>query len=223
VDAEPYRQTESFVVLEAGMECVQSVEHPQPHPDGALRIVFMGLRIAKVDQQSIAEILGNMPVKAGDHLGAGLVIGLDHLTVVFRIELTREACGLHQVTKQDGQLAPFGIRRGKYGKGRCWLADVSCVHIRVRSVLGGGEQWRWRRGNAPCPDQDAPALISGHLVRVQEFVLQIVQGLLIQLKLALECPIRHPLTLAQEIDDLIEEGIKVHAQLPLPVAVRVCP
>ena len=51
-------------------------------------------------------------------------------------------------------------------------------------------------------------------MRVHEFVLQIVQDLLIQLKLALKYPICHPLTLAQEIDDLIEEGVKVHARFP---------
>jgi hypothetical protein len=45
---------------------------------------------------------------------------------------------------------------------------------------------------------------------VEEFVLEIIKGLLIQVKLALERPIRHTLALAQEIDNVIEEGVEVH-------------
>jgi hypothetical protein len=45
---------------------------------------------------------------------------------------------------------------------------------------------------------------------VEEFVLEILEGGIIELKLPLECPVRHTLTLTEEVDDLIEEGIKVH-------------
>jgi hypothetical protein len=39
----------------------------------------MRQRVAEVDEQAVAEILGNMALKAGDHLGAGRLIGPDHL------------------------------------------------------------------------------------------------------------------------------------------------
>jgi hypothetical protein len=39
----------------------------------------MRQRVAEVDQQSIAEILRDMPLIAGDHLGAGLLIGAHDL------------------------------------------------------------------------------------------------------------------------------------------------
>jgi hypothetical protein len=39
--------------------------------------------------------------------------------------------------------------------------------------------------------------------------------------LALQGTIRDALALPEERDDLIQDGIKVHARLPLPVAVRV--
>jgi hypothetical protein len=48
-------------------------------------------------------------------------------------------------------------------------------------------------------------------LRVEEFVLEVIEGLLIQVKLALERPIRHTLTLAQEIDNVIEESVEVHS------------
>jgi hypothetical protein len=47
-------------------------------------------------------------------------------------------------------------------------------------------------------------------MRVEEFVLEILEGGIIELKLPLECPVRHTLALTEEVDDLIEEGIKVH-------------
>jgi len=45
---------------------------------------------------------------------------------------------------------------------------------------------------------------------VEEFVLEILEGGIIELKLPLECPVRHTLALTEQVDDLIEEGIKVH-------------
>jgi hypothetical protein len=47
-------------------------------------------------------------------------------------------------------------------------------------------------------------------LRVEEFLFEIIEGLLIQVKLALERAIRHTLALAQEIDNVIEEGVEVH-------------
>jgi hypothetical protein len=47
-------------------------------------------------------------------------------------------------------------------------------------------------------------------LRVEEFVLEIIEGLLIQVKLALERPICHTPALAQEIDNVIEECVEVH-------------
>jgi hypothetical protein len=47
----------------------------------------VGLRITKVDQQAIAEILGNVSLKALDDRGTGGLIGSDDLPVVFRVKL----------------------------------------------------------------------------------------------------------------------------------------
>ena len=47
----------------------------------------MGLRIAEVDQEPIPKVLGNMAVKAADHLSTGLLIGAHHVSEVFGVEL----------------------------------------------------------------------------------------------------------------------------------------
>ena len=53
---------------------------------------------------------------------------------------------------------------------------------------------------------------------IKEFLGEIVQSVVIQLKLPLEGPIRHAATLAQERDHLIHDRDKVHPAPSLPRA-----
>ena len=69
----------------------------------------MRLRIAKVHQQAITEVLRNVAVKALDHVGAGGLVGAHHLTVVFRVELPGEGSRVHQITKQHCELPAFRL------------------------------------------------------------------------------------------------------------------
>ena len=75
----------------------------------------MRLGIAKIDQQAIAEILGDMPLKALDDLSTGSLVGAHHLPQIFGIELAGERGRIHQVTEQHGELAAFGLRGGVVG------------------------------------------------------------------------------------------------------------
>ena len=76
-----------------GIERDQPFQHAEAAPHGALRIVFMRRRVAKIRQHAIAEILRNVAAKALDGLGASLVIGVQHLAEVFRIEGAGQASG----------------------------------------------------------------------------------------------------------------------------------
>ena len=75
----------------------------------------MRLRITKIDEQAVAEILGNMSLKALDDLSTGSLVGTHHLPQVFGIELAGERGRIHQVTEQHGELAAFGLRGGVVG------------------------------------------------------------------------------------------------------------
>jgi hypothetical protein len=55
-----------------------------------LGVILVRQGIAEVDEQAITKILGNMPVIAGDHLGAGVLIGPHYLAQLFRVELAGE-------------------------------------------------------------------------------------------------------------------------------------
>ena len=66
-------------MLQASVELPQGVDHPQPSPHRPLGVVLMRQGITKVDEQAVAEILRDLPLKAGDHLGTRLLVGPHHL------------------------------------------------------------------------------------------------------------------------------------------------
>jgi hypothetical protein len=76
---------------------------------GAPGVVFMRHRIAKVDQQPIAEVLCDMAFVTLDDRGRGLLVGADHGAQVFGVELAGELRGAHQVAEQHRELAAFGL------------------------------------------------------------------------------------------------------------------
>ena len=119
MDPQAHGQLHPLLLRQAGIELAQGLDHPQPGPHRPLGVIFVRQGIAEVDQQAIAEILGDMPLKAGDHLGAGVLIGPHHLAQVFRVELAGERGRVHQVTEQHGELAAFGVsaERGAVGGG----------------------------------------------------------------------------------------------------------
>jgi hypothetical protein len=61
---------------------------------GALGIVLMGTRVAKVDEQAITQVLRNVPLKALDDLGGILLVGAHYMTQVFRVELLAQPGGV---------------------------------------------------------------------------------------------------------------------------------
>jgi hypothetical protein len=118
MNPQAHRERHSSLLLQAGIELAHGFHHPNPGPHRPLGIVLMGLGIAKVDQQPIAEILGNIPLKAGDHLGAGLLIGPYHLAPIFRVKLAGERSRIHQVAEQHGELTAFGFRNTRFFRSR---------------------------------------------------------------------------------------------------------
>jgi hypothetical protein len=58
---------------------------------------------------------------------------------------------------------------------------------------------------------------------IEEFGGEIRERVIVQRKLALAGTIRDALALPEKRDDLIQDGIKVHARLPSPVTMRVRP
>jgi hypothetical protein len=62
------------------------------------------------------------------------------------------------------------------------------------------------------PDEDTIVLIPSDLVRIEEFVLEGLQGVVVQVKLHFERAIRHPAPLAQERDHLVHHRDKAFSR-----------
>ena len=65
-------------------------------------------------------------------------------------------------------------------------------------------------------------LIGREVLGLNEFLFQGFEGVVLQLELDLERPIRHALTLTEEGNHLIEDRVKVHARPSLPVVRSAC-
>ena len=90
MDADAHGKPDALMLFQASVQRPHSVQDAQASMHGPLGIVFVGLWIAKVHQQAIAEILGDIPVKTLDHLDTGRLISQHDLAQVFRIKLTGE-------------------------------------------------------------------------------------------------------------------------------------
>ncbi len=69
-----------------------------------LGIVFVGLRIAEVNQHAVAHVFGDETVEAAHCLGDRPVIGADHLAQLFEVEPRRQRRRADQVAEHHRQL-----------------------------------------------------------------------------------------------------------------------
>jgi hypothetical protein len=93
--------------------------------------------IAEVDEQAIAQVLGNMPLVPLDHACAGLLISLHNRLVVFRVELGRERGGADEVTEHHGQLTTLTFGSWNVMRDAWNVWGLSSSEFGVRSLRSG--------------------------------------------------------------------------------------
>jgi hypothetical protein len=101
-------------LLQTGMEVSHGNKHSQTRSYSSLGVIFMGVGIAKVDQETIPKELSNVTVIALNHLRTGGLVCTDHIAPVFRVELRGEFGGVHQITEHHGELATLSLRYGRH-------------------------------------------------------------------------------------------------------------
>ena len=197
-------QSDPMLLFHAGGEGLHRLDHRQAGPHGALRVVFVRQRIAKVDQQAIAQVLRNVPVEALDDRGTGGLVGSHHGAVVLRVEVPGQRCRVHQVAEQDGELAAFRLRGD--------TCDVG--HLDRCGRLGSADGWCWdRRCGGRClshPDQDSAALVACQVLGFDEFHLEVFEVGIVQLKPALQGAIGEPALALEEGNSLREHVLEFH-------------
>ena len=76
MDPHAYRQPHPPFSTKALVQPRDGLHHPQCGAHRALTIILVRLRIAKIDQQAVAQILRDVPLKALDRLGTDPLIGI---------------------------------------------------------------------------------------------------------------------------------------------------
>src|SRR5437899_1810329 len=136
-------------------------------------------------------------VKAPDLVCAGLLIGEDHLTQFFELESFGKGGRPDYVTEHHSELPPLGrkVRRRESLGVRGWGLKRCCwTGERLR---WGGEQRRL--GTTGCcrrytssPDQHGTFFVSGQVFGPDEFVLEVLQVVVIKTEPSLHCWVRDP-------------------------------
>ena len=110
MDAHPDRQLDPALGHEALVQPSHGLHHAEGGAHGALAIVLVRLRVAEVDEQAVAEVLGDVPLEALDHLGAHALVCAYHLAQFLRIQAGGEGGRADQVAEEHGEVAPFRLR-----------------------------------------------------------------------------------------------------------------
>src|SRR5215468_2317306 len=113
----PYTESEldTLRLMQTGTEVAHGSQHSQTRPYSSLRIVFMRVGIAEIDEETIPEQLGDVPIVALDNLGTHLLIGTDDFPVLFGVEVAGELGRVHQVAEHHSQLPSLSFWGTRFG------------------------------------------------------------------------------------------------------------
>jgi len=208
MDAYPDTELDTLLSLQTGIEVSHGSEETQTRSYCSLGIVFVSLGIPKVHQETVSQELGDMSIKACNDFGTHLLICTHHITPVFRVELAGQLGRVHEVAEHDGELTAFRFGRMRGGGWRCAMCGLGVWRSgRLRWLCGDRGRWRAR---FPNPHQPSASFIDNLRRGEQDFVFQVVEIVVIEVKSSLEGTIRYPPLAFQEVDNLGEHLIKGH-------------
>ena len=118
----------------SGVEASDAVDQAQSGPDRPLGVVFMGSRVAEIDQHAVAHILGDKAIEPRDNRRHRAVIGADQVAQILRVELRRKRGRTDEIAEHHRQLSALGIGW------RRRIADCRCYggSRRVGAECGNG-------------------------------------------------------------------------------------
>src|SRR6516225_289726 len=141
------------------IEAADRIDNAQPRPDSMLCIILMRARVAEIDHDAVAHILGDKAFEPYNDFSDGAVIGGDNLAQILGVKACGELGRADQVAEHHRQLPALGNRR----RGP-WLAA--------------------QRGD--CFEQFAAVAPQHHAEILQILRRELGQGLLVDLMIA-EC------------------------------------
>jgi hypothetical protein len=132
-----------------------------------------------------------------------------HIPIVFGIELRREFGRIDEVAEHDRELPSFRVGRRLCSRERCSLRG---------GLFLGSRLWCWRSRRSgdflsacrvASPDE-TPSVVISYRVHVKEFILQVVEVVVIKVEASFQCTIGYASLAFEEVNDLGENVIEGH-------------
>jgi hypothetical protein len=152
-DADPHRELDPRRPANCGIQLRHRIDDIETRPHRTLGLVLMGARVAEINEDAVAHVLGDKAVVAPDRRAAAVLIRRDHIAQIFGVHPGGECRRSHQVAKHHGQLAALGL-----GWHRCRCRYQGWGRRRSAERGDGGKEpcgdgrprsRRWRSGPQP--------------------------------------------------------------------------
>jgi hypothetical protein len=91
-DADPHREFDPGRPRDHSIQLRHRIHDIETRPHRTLGLVFMGARVAEIDEDAVAHILGDKAVVAPDHGTVAALIRTDHIAQIFGVHPGGE-CG----------------------------------------------------------------------------------------------------------------------------------
>src|SRR5215813_12481278 len=168
----------------------------------------MCLGIAEIYKQPITKILSNVPVKTIDDLTTDPLVCWDDFSEVFGVEIGGEVGRFDEVNEHHRELSAFSVRR-RCSRERFNLSGWLCLHNRLWCWLSRLRDNCLSACRVASPNETSSCVIDDW-VNIEDFFLQVLDIVVIDIKASLDATIRYPSLAFEEVDDLGKNVIEGH-------------
>jgi hypothetical protein len=89
MNSQTYRQVNALVLFQTCVQSAYGLNNSQATSDGSLGIIFVCYRVAKVDQQTITQMLRYVAMVSGNDIGTSRVVCPNDVTEIFWVKFPR--------------------------------------------------------------------------------------------------------------------------------------
>ena len=145
VDAHARLDRHPVLRLDVRAQHLEAAEHFAARPHGPLGVVLMGLRVAEIDQQPVAQVLRDVAGVAFDHRRTGLLVAAHQLVPRLGPKPRNQLRRVHEITEHHRELTMLRFQRSRSGAGR--------------GILGGRSPGFWSSGFEAGPTAAAEGMV----------------------------------------------------------------
>src|SRR5215510_1952480 len=145
-----------------------------------------------------------MPIIAANHLSTGALISTDDFPVLFWIELGGELGRIDQVAEHHRELPTFCFGCTRFYWYRDVLRSWNLCNNRLRLSLVGSAGCSLEVFGGTRPRESSLICLYLRFMDIQDFILQVVEIIVIEVKAALEGTIGYTSLTFQESNELFE-------------------